>query len=469
MSTTNLRLLKTISGISRLTFDDQQFSYTIFPKHSIRYSQSWLYILRVSRDDKGGLGYKFVSHDLVAVIGYRNDVIYVMPISDETKGIALEKLCREIFVKTKKTIILRKIHTSGEQEKKIIETNILEDDFAPEKILQLKRLFISPNGAINPAAFNLIKKVKTFENLNKKLKVVQSLRNITKDQLKNFFINFPQKRKSYANMIEYLITQKNNPRYKIMIFLNGKKIQGLYIAEVYSLREMGLYCGLTLKEFAGETEWMDIYFFRSILEAGIQTLYLGGAENEGITNYITKLIPYNTSYFINTIAFADKKRGSETAVVIRPIKEDDFNNLAKIYKNAYNCIKELGENWTQETARQFIVHFYKRQPDLFFLAEKKGSVVGAIVAGIQPWWDGNHLVEGEIFIDPQFQHKGIGKKLLKHLFLHARNKYGAVSWDTFTHKVNNHPLEWYKKLGFVEIPQWTTISGDIATVLERLG
>jgi GNAT superfamily N-acetyltransferase len=104
----------------------------------------------------------------------------------------------------------------------------------------------------------------------------------------------------------------------------------------------------------------------------------------------------------------------------------------------------------------------------YSLLLKRGGakVVGGIVATVRPWWDGNHLIEGEIFVHPKHQKKGIGVKLIEHLFTRAKEKYNVVSWDTHTHKVYKDPLAWYRSLGFEEIKKWTMITGNIAKVLK---
>lgn len=151
---------------------------------------------------------------------------------------------------------------------------------------------------------------------------------------------------------------------------------------------------------------------------------------------------------------------------IRPATTEDLETLAGIYTIAYNSLN-IGENWNDEASLQEMEHFYKLQPDLFFTAEEDGKIVGAIVSILKPWWDGFHLTDGEFFIDPSFQGKGIGTELIKHMFTFAQEKYRAVSWDTFTHRIHPFPLNWYKKLGFEEIKQWVMITGNIEKVLER--
>ncbi len=152
---------------------------------------------------------------------------------------------------------------------------------------------------------------------------------------------------------------------------------------------------------------------------------------------------------------------------IRLAKKEDIVELAEVYQLAYNSLN-IGENWNQETSIKLIKYFFDLQPDLFFVAELDDKVVGGLVAQIKPWWDGNHLVEGELFVHPDHQSKGLGKKLIKKLFSEAKEKYGAISWDTFTHRVYEHPLKWYKNMGFEEIANWVMITGDVKKVLKNL-
>lgn len=152
---------------------------------------------------------------------------------------------------------------------------------------------------------------------------------------------------------------------------------------------------------------------------------------------------------------------------LRLAKEEDLQVLSKTYTIAYNSIN-IGEKWTQNSAYKLIKYLFEDQPDLFFVATIDEKIVGGIVASLKPWWDGNHLIDGEIFIHPDFQKKGIGVRLVKQLFTTAKEKYGVVSWDTFTHKFYKNPLAWYKDIGFEEIKHWVMITGNVDKVLKTI-
>ena len=68
---------------------------------------------------------------------------------------------------------------------------------------------------------------------------------------------------------------------------------------------------------------------------------------------------------------------------------------------------------------------------------------------------------------PNYQKRGIGSILLKHVFEYALEKYQIVRWDTFTVK-DKYPLKWYKSIGFEEIKEWTMISANPQEVLKIL-
>src|SRR3989344_8735665 len=152
-------------------------------------------------------------------------------------------------------------------------------------------------------------------------------------------------------------------------------------------------------------------------------------------------------------------------IIIRLIQKMDLHALAKIYSKVYTDFV-VGEKWNEKASYNLLNYWLKRQPDLCFLAEYDGKIVGAFLAGIKPWWDGNHLVDGEVFVDTDYQKKGIGTELSKAMYKTAIEKYNANYFDGITFADNKHPLSWYKKQGFKEIKNWTLITGDLRKVLK---
>lgn len=154
-------------------------------------------------------------------------------------------------------------------------------------------------------------------------------------------------------------------------------------------------------------------------------------------------------------------------ITIRNIQPADLQVLAEVYSKTYEAF-DVGEKWTPETALQLLRYWFERQPDLAFLAEEDGEILGGFFAAVKPWWDGMHLVDGELFVHPDHQKKKIGTMLSKHMFTQAFEKYQAQVWDTYTFKNTEHPLKWYKTQGFDENKDWVMISGDLKEALKRL-
>ena len=380
-------------------------------------------------------------------------------------------LCDALIEKTGCQVIVKKLTEEIVESELVLASHAenvpLEDDSIEETILPLNKMFVDEDGQINPAVKRLIRRAKVYEQQGKSLKIVNDIRNVPLAALKRFLQRWPEKYASYIPMVRFLHAQKSPlERYSCMIFLEGMEVKGLYIADRLSFTEVGLYCGVTTRDVSGITEWMDIYYFRILWCQGIKKIYLGGAERQGVAYYIDKLLPQRTPYAVRTGLYKASK--STLSLSIRRATETDVSEIADLYKQAYNSATLLDEHWTKASARKFVTYFYRRQPDLFFIAKENGVLVGAVVAAVQPWWDGNHLVEGELFEAPGLADETVRKALLQELLTVARSKYHVVSWDTITPTLHEHPLSAFEELGFSEVPHWKAISGDINTILSRV-
>jgi GNAT superfamily N-acetyltransferase len=152
---------------------------------------------------------------------------------------------------------------------------------------------------------------------------------------------------------------------------------------------------------------------------------------------------------------------------IRLMNSEDLDELAIVYLKAFQD-PELGEDWSKQSALELISYWLQRQPDLAFVAEQEEKLVGAFIVGVRPWWDGNHLVDGELFVDPEYQKKGIGKELINKVLLVAKEKYAPLTWETYTFRAQEFPLSWYKQMGFEEIEEWVMIRANTESVLVAL-
>ena len=119
--------------------------------------------------------------------------------------------------------------------------------------------------------------------------------------------------------------------------------------------------------------------------------------------------------------------------MIRLVRKEDIKDLAIIYKDLYDNV-DIGENWTIESATNLLTYWYDKQKDLFFVSEEDGGViVGGIVSGIKPWFDGNRLVDGEVFVSNKYQGRHIAKELFKVHLEAAINKYDVKVMEFHTY------------------------------------
>ena len=149
-------------------------------------------------------------------------------------------------------------------------------------------------------------------------------------------------------------------------------------------------------------------------------------------------------------------------------KSEDMAVIAGCYADYYaNSV--LDEKWTKEKAIELFQYFYNQNKDLFFVAYDDEKPVGVIMSVLKPWWDGNHLEDGEVFVLPSYQRKGIAKSLFKALFKYAIEKYNATTLEAHTYEdENGFPYNWYKRLGFETIDNWKIISGNIKSIIKKI-
>jgi hypothetical protein len=302
------QLAKFLPGFSRLSAADISIFSELFQKEELCYANSWLYFLRAARNDQGDFGYKFVSEDMVAGIGYRDHSFYIVHPIGVSRYTRLIDLCMKIYEINPGPIILKKIDQT--LYKQIVEvqpffidrTNIslFEEEAFPEHILQLERLF-APVPEMKQRLQPFLKKVQRFER-QAKLWPVQGV--AWKDLRSNpgfqgLFGGSWDKYKSYAHIIKEASSIKDNGRYKVCSYYDERGIiQGLYVSERFREGISGLYCAVSTKVFPGVTEWMDYDFFQQLFYEGIHTLYLGGSETEGVHRYVQKLLPIMPSYLM---------------------------------------------------------------------------------------------------------------------------------------------------------------------------
>lgn len=126
---------------------------------------------------------------------------------------------------------------------------------------------------------------------------------------------------------------------------------------------------------------------------------------------------------------------------IRRIAPEELDGVAQLFVSAY------GEDWTLEQAKRYLGKFYRFEPEACLVAfEPYGRLVGAIFG--YSYYRKNQLVLfiQEIFVHPEFRHRGLGRALVKAV----RGTFTERLETKITPLVNASPsvLSFYNSLGF---------------------
>ena len=152
---------------------------------------------------------------------------------------------------------------------------------------------------------------------------------------------------------------------------------------------------------------------------------------------------------------------------IRSAQMTDISPMATAYIAAFKEVDPT-EHWTQDSAEELVRFLLRSQPDLSFVAELDGEIVGGISGMAKPWWDGCHLVQTEIFLTPKGQGQGVGSALFYHFLSVAQAKHKATHMESITFKGLEFPSSWYIRLGFTDKEDWKVIFGVVTIIHERL-
>ncbi|MBI4182244.1 MAG: GNAT family N-acetyltransferase [Candidatus Aenigmarchaeota archaeon] len=153
-------------------------------------------------------------------------------------------------------------------------------------------------------------------------------------------------------------------------------------------------------------------------------------------------------------------------VRVRAAARKDLPALGRLYARIYAGMK-TSERWTVPTATSLLEHWFGAQQDLFAVAEDRNRLVGAFVTAVKPWWDGNHLEGGELFVDPVYQRQGVGRLLVREVFSRAVQKHGATVFEAVTFRTPFHRA-WYASLGIQENQDLLWVSGSVPAALKKL-
>lgn len=159
--------------------------------------------------------------------------------------------------------------------------------------------------------------------------------------------------------------------------------------------------------------------------------------------------------------FAKLKTAKGTFIVVT---SKHVPALAAIYVRAY---KTRGEMWTQKKAEALLTGYITKEPGLGIALVVDGTLVGGFFGLIKPWWDGNHVSETEVFIDPKMQGKRYGSALFKTFVKRAAKRYKVVVFEGVTFSQLPFPRNWYKRIGIRPDKKMIYITGKTGNILKK--
>ncbi len=154
-------------------------------------------------------------------------------------------------------------------------------------------------------------------------------------------------------------------------------------------------------------------------------------------------------------------------IVIEQMDYDSIDELTNLYVKIYKKTNPQ-EKWDIVSAKKFIMYFYELCPDLFFVAKLNEKIIAGIWGPVKPWWDGNKVYNLEIFIDNEYQGKGLSKFMFFHYFDIAIKKYNVNSVEALTFNDRDFPLSFYHKISLNKDRQLVLLEGKAQEVISKL-
>lgn len=134
-------------------------------------------------------------------------------------------------------------------------------------------------------------------------------------------------------------------------------------------------------------------------------------------------------------------------MIYRTITPTDYDELSQVMKAAYSEAP-WNENWSDERAIrrvQAIMGNFQAMGVCAAEAVAGGGekILGGVLGYVDPYADGDFFFASEIFVLPEYKHKGIGTELLKHLEQELKNCHiHILQLISITDNIN-----FYKKSG----------------------
>ena len=144
--------------------------------------------------------------------------------------------------------------------------------------------------------------------------------------------------------------------------------------------------------------------------------------------------------------------------LIREIKAGDLSLCAAVFVYTMND-EPWYEQWSPEKAQKYLGELLDMPNALCFVAEEEDEVVGAAFCRLRTWYSGSELYIEEMFVQTEYQRRGIGCDILAYLEEYAmENGIGSIALTTD----RRYPAaRFFADYGFAASPDITLMYKDV--------
>jgi len=123
-------------------------------------------------------------------------------------------------------------------------------------------------------------------------------------------------------------------------------------------------------------------------------------------------------------------------IEIKAFTMDDYYSIIDLWKRA-------GINVGSSDTKEEIKRMLNRNPNLFLVGKVHEKIIAVVLGG----YDGRRGYVHHLAVDPAYQHKGYGKKLMDELMLRFK-QMKVHKIHLFIEKYNHSVINFYKKIGW---------------------